>query len=267
MYKHGEIFSGRGCWYNLRQVFAVLAAICFVLICGDGPVASAEADVYKSDTSIQGLIGIWYEADVLDSRTLTVKPDYTYELAYKGGGTAFGTVGVTAEEHPDGSKSYWYMFYESDGKFWAGFAKNDDGSVQNELWSGQDGAMHFVRSLNNKYGSAESVAAKDYLGVWSVGRINAVIEKKDSDYIATVKWSTSAAQQTIWTYPCRYDANQAILTCNGMGSCVEAVYSEDGTYQAKLVYEDGSCDFVLRNGVLTWYDKKQGAGSEVELRR
>ena len=60
--------------------------------------ATTTADAAKTagvQADIQNIIGIWNEADVLDSRTLTVNADGTYELAYRGGGKQYGTVTVS----------------------------------------------------------------------------------------------------------------------------------------------------------------------------
>ena len=253
----------------VRSIFADLLTFCFVLINGHGSVASAEVDLYKIDTSVQGIIGTWHEADVLDSRTLIVKPDYTYELSYKGGGTAYGTVRVTAEEHPDGSYTPWYMFEESDGKLWAGFAKNDlDGTLQTELWSGQDGAMHFVRpEKQGNYGNGEGVSPKDYLGVWACGRCTIVINQQDNAYIADITWANSAAEHRVWTYNCRYDKDNAILVCPGNAICTDCIVYENGKENDITAYSDGSCEFVMREGILRWHDFKENAGDEMDFRR
>ena len=103
----------------------------------NGNVTSASAD-------LKDIAGTWNEADTLDSRTLTIKADGSYSLAFKGSGTQNGTVKLEASENPDGSKVFWYNFYDAEGKIWTGFRKSD--SPQNDLYSGQDGAMHFVRA-------------------------------------------------------------------------------------------------------------------------
>lgn len=97
------------------------------------------------DADIYNIAGVWYEADVLDSRTLTINEDGSYTLAYRGGGAAYGTVKIEYEEHPDGSLTAWYNLYEDDGKLFAGFQKTDE-FPQDNLYSGHDGEMHFERA-------------------------------------------------------------------------------------------------------------------------
>ena len=102
----------------LRYMVVFMLALCVALVYGKTPMASAEVDMSKVDTSIQAIIGTWREGDSLDARVLRVNPDYTYELVYRGGGTSCGTVRVIGEEHPDGTYSPWYSFDEVDGKNW-----------------------------------------------------------------------------------------------------------------------------------------------------
>ncbi|MBE6098783.1 MAG: hypothetical protein E7197_01880 [Anaerovibrio sp.] len=254
---------------KLRYVLALVVVACMVLGCGqqEEKVQANQNDTVV-DSSIQGIVGTWFEDGVLDPRTLTIKADGTYELAYKGGGKAYGTIRVTAEPHPDGTSSLWYIFDENDGKNWAGFAKNDDGSLQNDLWSGQDGKMHFIRSQDNKkHGNTEGISPNDYLGVWACGRATAVIEKKDNKYIATITWAKSAMESREWYYSCRYDKEKAILVCPGNGICTDCIVYDNGKENDINVYSDGSCELIMREGVLRWKDKKENAGKGLEFLR
>ena len=51
--------------------------------------------------SVDEIVGVWYEQDALDPRTLFVYDDWTFSLQYQGGGSLDGTVEITEEEHPD----------------------------------------------------------------------------------------------------------------------------------------------------------------------
>ncbi|ORT99276.1 hypothetical protein D081_2005 [Anaerovibrio sp. JC8] len=248
-------------------MFVLVLAACFVLGGGKTPFASAAVDMSSIDTSIQGIIGTWSEGDVMDARTLKVNPDYTYELSYKGGGTSFGTIRVIAEEHPDGSYSPWFVFDENDGTNWTCFAKTDeDGILQEELWSGQDGAFHFIRCGTYDYKHfSESIAPKDYLGVWACGRCNIVIDKKGNAYVVDITWANSAAEHRYWTYSCRYDKDNAVIVCPGNGICNDCIVYENGKESDTNVYSDGSCVLILRNGVLKWVDRKDNAGADMEF--
>ena len=251
----------------LRDMVVLMLALCVALVYGKTPMASAEVDMSKVDTSIQAIIGTWREGDALDARVLRVNPDYTYELVYRGGGTSCGTVRVIGEEHPDGTYSPWYSFDEVDGKNWAMFPKNDvDGTLQKDLWSGQDGALHFIRFDNYEYsGKTEGITPESYLGVWGCGRCTIVINKEDNRYTADISWANSAAEHRVWTYSCRYDKDSAILVCPGNGLCTDAIVYDNGKETDVNVYDDGSCELVLRDGVLKWYDNKDKAGQDMEF--
>ena len=99
----------------------------------------------KAEAYITDIVGVWNEADVLDSRTLTVNEDGTFKLEYRGGGTLFGTVKIEYEDHPDGSQTAWFSFYEEDGKMWEGFQRSDT-QIMNDLYAGNSGEPHFVRA-------------------------------------------------------------------------------------------------------------------------
>ena len=99
----------------------------------------------EREPEITDIVGVWNEADVLDSRTLTVNADSTYKLEYKGGGTATGTIKLEYEEYENGQKVPWFIFYGEDGKIWEGFHPSEN-YPQTDLYAGQDGTVHFVRS-------------------------------------------------------------------------------------------------------------------------
>ena len=115
---------------------------------------AAVSTAQTASADIQGIVGIWNETDVPDSRTLTVNADGTYQLAYKGGSAQNGTVKAETAQNPDGSSYIWYNFYETDGKLWEGFQKHD--GTQNDLYSGQDGAIHFVRAASANAAAADT---------------------------------------------------------------------------------------------------------------
>lgn len=123
-----------------------------------GQAAANTAGTANAAADIQGITGVWNEADTLDSRTLTVNADGTYVLAYKGGGSQFGTVKAETTENPDGSPCVWYNFYENVGILWEGFQKSGD--TQNDLYSGQDGAVHFVRAAASDSNAAGNTASE-----------------------------------------------------------------------------------------------------------
>lgn len=111
------------------------------------PERPAQADAAGStEDRPEDLIGTWVEPGTFGGKnnTLTVREDGSFELAYAAGGTRIGTVGILAEEHPDGSSGYWYAFYDQDGALWECFGIPEEKPVQ-DIYSGQDGSIHFTR--------------------------------------------------------------------------------------------------------------------------
>ncbi|MBQ1415792.1 MAG: hypothetical protein IIY91_00500, partial [Selenomonas sp.] len=177
----------------LHSALLIGAAACFIsgIAVGEPAVAAANSvgtAVQKaaavSEYSIQPIAGTWREAGAADARNLVIYADGSYEMTCKER-KAFGKVKVTAEEHPDGSKSYWYSFLESGGvvledkntaspwysaytsanEQWAAFARDEKAATQTDLYSGHDGAMHFVRYAENGYDKNRAgIKAEDYVG-------------------------------------------------------------------------------------------------------
>lgn len=104
--------------------------------------------------SADDLIGEWAMSGTFGTRTnsLTVRKDGTAIMRYAAGGTRSGKVRIDTEEHPDGSESYWYSLCGDDNTAWISFAC--DKQPVNQISSGQDGGMQFVRI------SLEDVAAE-----------------------------------------------------------------------------------------------------------
>lgn len=264
---------------KLRTTFALAVAACLMFggAAWAEPVTPAKNTAAyslqncetKNNAGIQSIIGVWNIKGAPDETLLAVHKDGTYEfMDKKGDGSCYGTVKVIFEKHPDGSKTPWYNFYKSDGTQWMGFTKNEAKKVETDLWSGHDGAVHFVRRLENKYHkTGKNINVDDYLGVWGCGRCTVVIDKEDRGYLVNVKWASSAADGSNWTYHCVYDDYSAILLCNGGGTRVDYVFTDSGKESCKERYNDGTGTFVMRKGVLTWQDKKENAGASLELRR
>lgn len=148
-----------------KLISIIIVTLLFTLISGCGIGKNSKN---SEEASVNDIVGVWYEVDVLDSRTLTVNEDATFSLEYRGGGTMYGTVEVTYEEHPDGTKSAWYSFKDVDGAELVAFAKSDD-EIQKELFSGQDGELHFYRSeyIDEYYGTeSESEPILGMINPW-----------------------------------------------------------------------------------------------------
>lgn len=104
--------------------------------------------------SADDLVGEWAMSGTFGTRTnsLTVRKDGTAIMRYGGGGTRSGKVRIDTEDHPDGSESYWYSICDTDNTAWISFAS--DKQPVNQISSGQDGGMQFIRI------SLEDVAAE-----------------------------------------------------------------------------------------------------------
>jgi len=162
--------------------------------------------------------------------------------------------------------SPWYKAYTSANELWAAFAKDNKAAVQTDLFSGHDGAMHFVRYAENGYaGTGFGIKADDYMGIWSCGRCNAVISREGDGYLVEIQWASSAAEGSRWVYHCTYDNYAAILFSNGNGTRTDYVYSEEGVSRDTMAYNDGRALFVLRAGKMIWQDKKENTDNGVEF--
>lgn len=232
------------------------------------PASVQEVNSQSLDSAfLQGIYGKWQEEGVLDARTLIINADGTYELAYRGGGVSHGTVKVSMDEHPDGSKSCWYNFYEEDGTLWMGAERDGEYPVQTDLYSGHDGAMHFVRQENGCHDTGTGVHPEDYAGIWACGRCSMTITPEGNGYLAEIQWASSAAEGSRWIFPCTYDSYSAQLFCNGRGKRIDYVCDETGTCKNKIIYQNGSCTFTMREGVLFWQSPEEPNYTDIEFRR
>jgi hypothetical protein len=117
---------------------------------------ATEAPAPESDYSPADLAGEWTQTDSF-SNILTVSEDGSFSLKYAGGGTRLGNIKVEAAENPDGSKTYWYSFYDSDGELWNGFVCPE--KPFDKIYS-EDGTT-FVRNDGNKPLAPTVPEAKD----------------------------------------------------------------------------------------------------------
>ena len=112
----------------------------------------------ESDYSPADLAGEWTQTDSF-SNILTVSENGSFSLKYAGGGTRFGNIKVEAGENPDGSKTYWYSFYDSDEELWNGFVCPE--KPFDKIYS-EDGTT-FVRNDGNKPLAPTVPEAKDII--------------------------------------------------------------------------------------------------------
>ena len=133
----------------MKKALITILALALLLTlfgCGSKPADQigneTAAGQTATDPNIQNLSGNWIEQGHPDNK-LTVNADGSFD--YTGAdGPVKGTVKVEYEEYPDGTKSPLYSFYQDGGEFWLGFYF-EEGADLTDLYSGQDGARHFVR--------------------------------------------------------------------------------------------------------------------------
>ena len=211
-------------------------------------------------TDYMQIAGIWHEENVLDSRTLTIDGDGTYKLAYRGGGSENGNIQIERQVlGVDDVVNIWYCFYRADGTLWESFRLTARENMSPALASGfDDTASVFGLDDGDSSGEPDNTlaAVKRFMGNWSCGRCYISISNNgDGTYRAEVKWSSSAAEGSAWTYICTYDAENDALVCNGTGVNVHYVYTEDGQGTNTENYNNGSAMFYTdNNGHLLWHD-------------
>lgn len=117
--------------------------------------ATTEAETEpKADlpaASIDEIAGIWQEIEngAPTGKTLTINADGTFDFE---GITGKGEIAY--DEHPDGTASVIYKMVQDDGEEWLSFYKSDE-QPQLDLYSGQDGAVHFRLDYGTDPGAAE----------------------------------------------------------------------------------------------------------------
>lgn len=211
-------------------------------------------------TDYMQIAGVWYEENVLDTRALTIDGDGTYRLAYRGGGSEYGNIEIERQVlGADDVTNIWYCFYREDGTLWESFRLTARENMSPALVSGFDSsASVFGLADGDATGEPDATlaAVKRFMGNWSCGRCYISISNNgDGTYNADVKWSSSAAEGSAWTYICTYDAENDALVCNGTGVNVHYLYTEEGQSTNTEIYNNGSAMFYTDNDAnLLWHD-------------
>jgi len=220
-------------------------------------------------TDYMQIAGVWYEENVLDTRALTIDGDGTYKLSYRGGGSEYGNIQIERQVlGADDVTNIWYCFYREDGTLWESFRLTARENMSPALVSGFDNTAS-VFGLGDGDSSGEPdnslAAVKRFMGNWSCGRCYISISSNgDGTYNADIKWSSSAAEGSAWTYICTYDAENDALVCSGSGVNVDYVYTEDGQSSHTENYNNGSAMFYTdNNGNLLWHDYYANVADEM----
>ena len=90
--------------------------------------------------------GDWYVDGSLDNGHITIdKNGHVESYSYDGIFNYEGELKREEYENPDGTKGYLYNIYDDGGEFVIGFYEPEEEDFY-ELYSGQDGEVHYVRS-------------------------------------------------------------------------------------------------------------------------
>ncbi len=226
--------------------------------------ADEEYDEYDIDALVEeyldGIVGTWVEQDALDPWVLTVyyeDGEYLYELAYRGGGAEYGSVDLTFEDHPDDSVTFWYTFYDVEGNEWESFAVDEDDLYPDDLYSGQDGALHFARSYGDEDAGLGRGDIEPYffVGYWQSGDCSmAITDMNDGTYQVDILWEEDAYEAYDWTYPCVFDEESEFLFSDD-GACYDVIVDDDGDIVSmEEVFTEGSAIFYFDVDGLHWGD-------------
>ncbi len=225
-----------------------------------------EDESQGSEENLNDLVGTWYEADVLDSRTLIIDQSGNFTLEYRGGGALYGTIEVTTEVMPDDTETYWYTFFDQEGEVWEALAIPDEG-IQDDLYFGQGGEPHFVKADSDGESSeAVDAAVQEFLGLWQCDRCSITIDDGFSGIVAAISWANSADETVEWYYSCVYDESTGTLVCNG-DAIKQVVAEEDGESVGDVEYFNGSGSFAINDGILTWTDEEEDTGAGMEFEK
>jgi len=234
----------------------------------DEPDDSGLESQSLAEGDIAALVGTWYEADALDSRTLVIDENGAFTLEYAGGGALYGTIEITTEINPDDTESYWYTFYDQEGEIWESVCIPDEG-IQDDMYFGQGGDPHFVRAEDVSMPSFTSdIVSSDYTGVWQCDRCSITVTEGADGFLCEVSWASSASETTEWEYYCDYDDIFHSLVCDEGGVNRGLVYDEDGNEEIFEYYNDGTASFVINeDGYLIWFDDVEDYGNGMEFEK
>ena len=229
---------------------------------------------YLAQDLLNGLIGEWVDADAdMDPAYLTIYNDgtgfyYDYEDMSVLGSMS-GSIEITTEDHPDGTVTYWYTFYDADGGFWEGFAADEDDLNPTDIYSGQDGAMHFVRSdsaVSEPVGEGRGdVSPYYFLGIWGVDDGSYWMEITDEGngvYYVHIQSMVVDNIGYAWEYYTYFDEDSEFLFCDDGEMWV---YTMDGPDEEEryLEYSDGSVNFYFVDGGICWGDHEDPSHQSV----
>ena len=221
-----------------------------------------EVDGEDYDAVFAPLLGEWvYADDDMDPMYLTVYSEngmYYYELEDMTIlGSSKGTVDLFSEEHPNGDISLWYRFVDEDGNEWTSFAVNEDDPYPNDIYSEQDGAMHFMRSASEAQYTGEGmgdVYGYFFVGTWECdGYVMEIFDNGNNSYFVSIESPEINNEVRVWEYKCVFDEEYEFLFSDD-GELI-VLEMENGEVSSKhSEYGDGSVNFYFDNGGIVWAD-------------
>ncbi len=236
--------------------------------------SSGASPINKSDYML--VIGTWYEENALDSRTLTIDADGSYELAFRGGGKECGKIEIEIQDLDGTHSNTWYCFFKADGSKWEDFRLSWSDDMPPRLCSGFDtSAISFV--MSGDYFPAEEnttpVTTEDpfaeYIGQWASetqwnGNNYYIQISRNRESINAEVSAHSAVADYLWNYSCICSEDGTYIECIDVGTLNRTDHAPNGDIQEPVtVYSDGSARFNIKGGTLFWEDCKEGTARQV----
>ena len=126
-------------------VWAGLLAMVTVLFIGCKGAGKAQAEK-KEDESISKFAGDWYVDGSLKNGHISIdESGHVESYSFEGAFNYEGELKCEEYENPDGTIGYLYNIYDDGGEFVIGFYEPEEEDFY-EIYSGQDGEVHYVRS-------------------------------------------------------------------------------------------------------------------------
>jgi hypothetical protein len=126
-------------WISLLTIIVLAGTGC-------GQTGSAQEAASPVSEDYSKYAGDWYVDGSLDNGHIFIdKNGHVESYSYDGIFNYEGELKREEYENPDGTKGYLYNIYDDGGEFVIGFYEPEEEDFY-ELYSGQDGEVHYVRS-------------------------------------------------------------------------------------------------------------------------
>lgn len=193
-----------------------------------------------SGLSTASLIDTWKDAEN-DKAVLTITEGrtlYNSKFEYTDGNeTIRGIINLEYILKPDGNKEYWYTFYNIDGSFWKGFIASGEIPL-NDIYSGQDGATHFVREekQDEKSADKEQIAVsrmKDLNTILAVMNASPMYTTAEDEYakVTDTRFTSVDGFKKFISETCTEELKDELL-----GDCNNSFKEKDGSLYVKRTY-------------------------------